>query len=385
MIYLDNAASTWPKPKEVSRAMVEAVENYAANPGRGGHRLAQKASQVVNETRRNLAALFHVQDSNSIVFQTNATAAINQALFGLQWKEGDHVISTSLEHNSVRRPLEKLKDAYGVQTTYLDLKPNEEIKPDDICPYITEHTKLIACTHMSNLTGQVMPVSLLGQLADEHNLLFLVDASQSAGYLPIDVEELKIDLLAFPGHKGLYGPQGTGGLYVSPRVTLTPLLHGGTGRFSEDVNMPGQMPERLEAGTLNTPGIAGLGEGVRFILNEGIDKIQQHEAGLTTYALRQLNDMSGIAVYGPTVDVPRGPVIAFNIKGVHSHEVAHILNDYYGVAVRAGMHCTPLAHHAHGTERTGALRISFSYFNRTEEVDHFIDALMEIKEGLLGE
>lgn len=385
MIYFDHAASSWPKPDGVAQAMAEAIEEYGANPGRGGHQLANKASEVIYKTRKLLALLFRIQDPNRIVFYPNATGALNQAIKGFDWESGDQIIATMYEHNSVRRPLEFVRREYGVDVLYIQPDHNGDIHLEELEKQINQKTKLIVTTHVSNLTGAILPIADIGKVAHQFHIPYLVDASQSAGILPIDVGAMYIDLLAFPGHKGLLGPQGTGGLYLSPKMTLKPLLHGGTGSHSEGADQPQDSPQRYEAGTLNTPGIAGLHAGLSFLLKEGIEEIEKHEQELTQYALQRLSTIKGVRLYGPDVDKRRAAVIALNLEGVDPQELASILDQHYGIATRAGLHCTPLAHQSIQTEENGTLRISFGYYNRTEEVDQLLTALEEIRIGFLGE
>lgn len=385
MIYFDHAASSWPKPEAVVKAMVEAIEEYGANPGRGGHQLSLRASNAIYQTRGLLAQLFGVKDPKNIIFFQNATGAINQALKGFRWTAGDQIITTMYEHNSVRRPLEFLHREYGVEITYFQPNNNGQVDLKRFNAVLTPQTKLIVSTHVSNLTGAILPIKQIGRLAKEHQIPFLVDASQSAGVLSIDVDEMGIDLLAFPGHKGLYGPQGTGGLYIAPDIELVPIIHGGTGSQSEAVDQPLTRPERYESGTMNTPGIAGLGAGVQFVLDQGIQSIYEHEMKLTHYALKRLKEVKGLVVYGPEEEVERAPVISLNLEGIDSQEVSYVLDQHYGIATRAGMHCTPLGHQSIQTDQIGAIRISFSYFNQKEEVDQLVKALVEIRVGMLGE
>lgn len=384
MIYFDYAASSWPKPEGVVEAMMEAVQEYGANPGRGGHQMSLRASKSINHTRKLLAQLFKVKDPKNIIFFQNATGAINQAIKGLRWATGDQIIATMYEHNSVRRPLEYLRREYGVEIIYLQPDHNGHVDIERFNEVINPRTKLIVSTHVSNLTGTILPIKKIGKLAREHQIPFLVDASQSAGMLPIHVEEMCIDLLAFTGHKGLYGPQGTGGLYVAPEVDLVPLLHGGTGSQAEANDQPQARPERYEAGTLNTPGLAGLGVGVQFILDQGIETISNHEKKLTQYALAKLKEVKGIVVYGPDEGVERAPVIPLNLEGIDGQEVAYILDQHYSIATRAGMHCSPLGHQSIQTDQIGAIRISFGYFNQMEEIDQLVSALEEIRIGMIG-
>lgn len=381
IIYFDNAASSWPKPQEVSQKVAECIQKYGANPGRGGHQLSMKASKVIYKTRVKLAQLFAVQNPNDIFFTMNATMSLNMAIKGLL-KTGDHVITTSLEHNSVRRPLEYMKKAHGVEITYI--KPGENgFEIEEFKRAIQSNTRLIAVSHGSNLIGMIAPIKEIGFIAKEFNIPFLVDGSQSAGILPINVEEMNISLLGFPGHKGLYGPQGTGALYVHPDLKLKPLLHGGTGSQSELIDQPDVRPDRYESGTLNTPGIAGLLAGVEFVMKLGVEEIRNKEWELTKYTLQRFEDLPGIEVYGPSYKIERLAVISFNLIGIDAAEVAYILDQEYGIAVRSGYHCTPLAHETAGTAETGAIRISYGYFNTKEEVDQLIIAIKEIQEAIL--
>ncbi|MBN6187289.1 aminotransferase class V-fold PLP-dependent enzyme [Aneurinibacillus sp. BA2021] len=378
-IYLDNAASTWPKPKTVSEAVAACIDGYAANPGRGGHKLSMKASKIIYQARVKAARLFHVKNPNDIIFTSNATHALNQAIKGFV-KPGAHVITTSLEHNSVRRPLEFLRKEAGVDVTYI--KPaDHRFSLEAIRSAIRTNTSLIVVSHASNLLGTIAPVQEIGRLAHEKGIAYLVDASQSAGILPLNVEDMYIDMLAFPGHKGLYGPQGTGGLYIHPEIDLIPLLHGGTGSHSEAIDQPTTRPDRYESGTLNTPGIAGLAAGLDFVLETGIDVIREKEWKLTRLLLERLEEMEGVHVFGPDKDVERVGVIPFMIDGIDASELAYILDQEYGIAVRAGFHCTPLAHETAGTSETGAVRVSFGYFNDEEDIEALIKALAEISEA----
>ncbi|MBO8172166.1 MAG: aminotransferase class V-fold PLP-dependent enzyme [Bacillaceae bacterium] len=383
IIYLDNAASTWPKPPEVRKAMIENIDHFAANPGRGGHQLAVTAGKTIQETRSKLARLFNVTDSRNIIFFSNATAALNQAIKGLL-KNGDHVVTTMIEHNSVRRPLEFLRKERGISISYVSPETNDTFKIEAFEKAIQPETKLIVVSHASNLTGMIIPVEQIGHLAREKGIIFLVDASQTAGILPIDVEKQKIDMLAFPGHKGLYGPQGTGGLYLSPDIDLIPLMHGGTGSKSENIEQPEERPDRYESGTLNTVGIAGLSRGVDFVLEKGVDEIRQKEQTLTKLLMEKLMALDGVHVYGPHIDLERVGVVSFNIEGIHCQEVASILDQHYQIAVRAGYHCTPLAHQCFGTMETGgSIRASFGYFNSEPDVEALVEAVKEIKEAFI--
>lgn len=384
MIYFDQAASSWPKPETVPLAMMAAVEQYSANPGRGGHQLAKKASRAIHQARINLATLFDVQDERNIILTANATMALNVAISGLVWQAGDEIITTNYEHNSVRRPLLYVQRKFGVRIHYVQADKNGVLDLLDLIEKINVRTKLIVCTHVSNLTGAILPVKQIGELATAKGVPFLLDASQSAGVLPISVQEMKIDMLATAGHKGLFGPQGTGCLYIGSNIELEPMLFGGTGQHSEEEDQPTKRPERYEAGTLNTPGFAGLAAGVQFVLDTGIDLIRDKDWHLTHYALDRLENSTGVVVYGPETHIERGPVVAFNLEGVDPYEVAIILDEHYDIACRAGLHCAPLGHEAIQTLPAGSVRISFGWFNEQHEVDKLLDALQEIRVGLLN-
>jgi len=378
VIYLDNAASTWPKPESVVQAVKRCLEETGANPGRSGHRLAAQAAGILAEARRELAELFGIRDPDNIFFFANATQAINQALKGFL-RPGDHVVTTCWEHNAVARPLEALKRERGITVSVVPASPDGSVDPAQVERAIRPETRLIAATHGSNVTGAVMPVEEIGAIARKKGVRFLVDAAQTAGNLPIDVEALGIDMLAFPGHKGLYGPQGTGGLYASPDIPLIPLIQGGTGSRSEQLEHPGERPEGFESGTPNTPGIAGLAAGVRFVRETGVGKIHRKEMHLAETVRSALSEMEGVTVYTPRG--PRLPVVAFNLAGLDSQEVAAILDAHYGIAVRAGYHCAALAHKSLGTEETGAVRASFGYFNEEKDAEALIIAIGEIRKA----
>lgn len=377
MIYFDQAASSFPKPPEVAEAMLKIMNENGANPGRGGHGLARGAADVINQTREKAASLFGCSDPKRVLFYQNATVALNQALKGLPWKKGDHVIATSFEHNSIRRPLEYLKERYDINVSYVYWLEDHEAFIEAVRAEITVDTKLIAMTHASNVTGSILPLDKLMNLAKQNGLLTLIDASQTAGHTPIHMQEQSIDMLAFPGHKGLLGPQGTGMLLVEGGLDLAPLHHGGTGGFSESINQPYQWPERLESGTLNTPGIAGLFAALQSY-EERIDEIVPRETILVKDLLKRLKSIPGIICYGPEEGQARMPIVAFNVQEIDSQEIAMILDSHYNIAVRAGLHCSPLTHETLKTGNQGIVRASLSRYNTKEEVDIFIKAIEEI-------
>ncbi|MBO9597360.1 MAG: aminotransferase class V-fold PLP-dependent enzyme [Cohnella sp.] len=381
LIYLDNAATSWPKPPAVWEAMERVMRESAANPGRGGHAMAVKASRTLFETRKRLAKLLGVGNPNDIAFTNNTTHALNMAIQGLL-KPGDHVIATSIEHNSVRRPLEALKRKLGIEVTYVSTDARGTLDLSRVASAVKPNTRLIAATHSSNLLGSITPIESLAEIAKKSGARLLVDAAQSAGVLPIDAGSMGIDLLAFPGHKGLLGPQGTGGLYIHPDLDLEPLMHGGTGSKSEAPEQPAVRPDRYEAGTPNTVGIAGLAEGVAFIQKETVQAIHAREKHLITMLMEGLLAQPGITILGPELGADRTAIVSFVVESIDPSEMAFLLDQQFGIAVRAGFHCTPLGHETAGSDETGAVRASPGYFTTESEIVNMIEAVKEIKRTL---
>lgn len=375
MIYLDNAATSFPKPVEVYEEVLNCMKNYAANPGRSSHDMSIKAATKIIETRESICKLFNTSDPMNIIFTSNATEALNIAIKGVI-KQGDHVISTVIEHNSVLRPLNSLSKK-GVCVKLLDVDENGYISIADLKNNIKKNTKAIIINHASNVIGTVQNIKAIGEIAKKNGVLFIVDASQSAGVIPIDVNTANIDLLAFPGHKGLLGPQGTGGLFIRPGIELTTIKEGGTGSNSDSVEQPLFLPDRLESGTLNTPGIAGLYEGIKYIQNTGIEKIRKKEEELTEYLLSELTKLPYIKIYGSKLAADRCAVISINVYGNDSSFVGYSLNKR-GIAVRTGYHCAPLIHKILGTCNNGTVRVSLGYFNDYNDIEKLIIALKEI-------
>lgn len=376
MVYLDNAATSWPKPEAVIMEMAKCIREYGANPGRSGHRMAIRASEKVHECRENLAGLFGVADPLRLVFTSNATEAINLALKGILFP-GDHVIFTSMEHNAVIRPLNKLASA-GVELSIVKAGSSGKVRTSDIAKMIKDNTKLLMVTHASNVTGTVNDIASLGQLAKKHKVYFMVDAAQTAGNYPIDVGRMNIDLLAFSGHKGLLGPQGTGGLYIRPGLSLDTLKEGGTGSISESSCQPAFLPDRYESGTLNTPGIAGLNEGVKFILKTGVEKIKNRENQLAGYMLEGLCEIKGVRLYGSSDLKCRTGAISITIDGKDCQEVCCELDEKYNIAARGGLHCACLAHETIGTQDMGTIRFGIGYFNTVNDIDRALTAVQAI-------
>lgn len=380
MIYLDNAATSCRKPETVYTAVDHALRNCSGNPGRSGHALSLEAGKIVLQARLRCAALFGVASAKNICFGSNATEALNLAIHGIV-KPGAHVITSALEHNSVARPLEFLK-RYGVDVTVLPASLQEGVSAEAVASAIRPNTSLVVMTHISNVTGTVNDIAKIGHVCKEAGIPFLVDAAQSAGNHKIDVQEMNIDLLAFPGHKGLLGPQGTGGLYVNEDILLDPLKQGGTGSLSESLMQPEEVPDRYESGTLNVPGLAGLAAGIEFVLNTGIDAIAEKEHMLTAKLIHGLLGIPGVRLYGPDAETDRGAVVSITIDGIAPQEVALILDSAFSVAVRAGLHCSPYAHKAIGTLQSGGtVRISPNYFSSEEEIDTCLEGIEAIASG----
>lgn len=375
MIYFDNAATTIQKPKQVVEAVTQALCSMG-NAGRGAHNASMGASRMLFDTRKKLAELFGGNNPAQVVFTSNSTESLNMALKGLlnPW---DHVITTQLEHNSVLRPLYELEDK-GVELTILNSDAKGRICYEDFEKEIKKNTKMIVCTHGSNLTGNLTDITRVGEIARSHGLLFVVDASQTAGVFPIHVEEMKIDVLCFTGHKGLLGPQGTGGMYVREGVIIRPLKTGGSGVQTYSRTHPSQMPTALEAGTLNAHGLAGLDAALDYLKDTGIDVIRKKEQELMWYFYQKVLEIPGIKVYGDFDSQERCPMVSLNVKDYGSSEVSDFLFTEYGISTRPGAHCAPLMHQAMGTEKQGAVRFSFSHYNTIEEIDIAVQVLKEL-------
>ncbi len=374
--YLDNAATSWPKPDSVYQAVERFMREVGATPGRGGHRREEEAAGIADEARAALAELFHAPDPNGVAFTMNATQAINMALKGLL-KPGDHVITSSIEHNALWRPLKTLEKR-GVAVTAVPCARDGSLDPADVEAAIRPETRLIAVLHASNVLGTILPVAEIGVLAHQRDIPFLVDAAQTAGAYPIDIQAMNIDLLAFAGHKGLFGPHGTGGLLVLPGILLDTWIEGGSGTESAPETMPEALPLRLEAGTQNAAGIAGLLVGVRFVQEQGVEKIRAHEMELTTLLINELRDVQNLTILGPDNPAQRTAVVSVTVEGYVPEQLAMVLDEVFDIATRAGLHCAPQAHRTAGTLEVGALRFSPGYFNTAGEVSEAAEALMSI-------
>lgn len=376
MIYFDNAATSWPKPAAVCAALSEYFGDAGGNAGRSGHRMSVAAARIVESAREALAELFHANDPSRIVFTQNGTHALNLALYGLL-RPGDHVVTTSLEHNSVMRPLRHL-ETLGVELTVVACNPDGILDVNSVRRALRPTTRLLVTTHASNVVGTLTGVETLAALARDRQILHLVDASQTAGAVPIDVQETGLDLMAFSGHKGLLGPTGTGGLYIREGVVLAPLMRGGTGSDSAQEIQPEFFPDVHESGTVNVAGIAGLAAGVRFLLEIGIEAVQAHEQKLVAQFLGGASKIPGIVVYGPRDPALRCGVVSFNVDGAMPSEVGLILDQSFEIMARSGLHCAPSAHRSLGTFPTGTVRFGFGWFNTPDEVETGLQALREI-------
>lgn len=377
MIYLDNAATSYPKAPGVGAAMARFIEESAGNPGRSGHRLAVAAGSVVADTRRRVATLIGAADPSRVVFTLNATDAINQALWGLL-RPGDRVVCTSIEHNAVARPLHALGER-GVEVERVPCGPDGSLDLADLEAALRwEPARLVVVCHASNVTGTILPVDEAARLAHEHGAAILVDAAQTAGVLPIDVAASAIDLLAFPGHKGLLGPTGTGALYVAPGIALSSIRQGGTGTRSEEERQPAELPEALEAGTVNTVGIAGLGAALGYLEAQPPGRIRDHELAMTAMLLDGLQEIPGLRIHGPANPGRQVATVSITLEGWEPIDLGAALDSAFEIAVRPGLHCAPLAHRTIGTYPRGTVRLSPGCFTSGDDVTAACSALRSL-------
>jgi cysteine desulfurase/selenocysteine lyase len=382
-IYLDQAATSWPKPECVYLAVDDYQRTLGAAAGRGAYTDAVETSRRVEGARAAVARLINAESARHVVFTLNGTDALNTAIHGVL-AGGGHAITTVADHNSVLRPLRAQANSAGVEVTRVGCDARGVVDPDDIRRAMRHDTKLIAMTHASNVTGALQPAAAVGQIARQAEALFLLDAAQTAGELPIDVRALHVDLLATPGHKGLLGPLGTGVLYVRPGIEarVESFRQGGTGSYSEDDIQPSTLPDKYEAGNLNVPGILGLAAGVEWLLERGIDRLRSETLALTERLLERLTAIPSLIIYGPHAAPERVGLVSLNASGIDAQEFAAILDSAYGIQVRAGLHCSPLMHAALGTlPHGGAVRISYGPFNTPDDLDRAADAIAEIIEG----
>lgn len=383
-IYLDNSATSFPKPEFVYQRIDYILRHIGGNPGRSGHRMALDASRVIFETRESIAKLFNIKDSSRIVFTKNVTEAINLAFKGLlkpvpvRFKQGkgDNVVTTNIEHNAVVKPLRRLEKS-GVSVTRVSAKKDGGINPKDVERAIAKNTKIVSVVHASNVFGTILPVEEIGRICKKKNVFFMIDAAQTAGAIPIDVDAMNIDILCATGHKSLFGPQGTGFLYVREGIEPMPLIDGGT---AEDDNQI-EIPDRLESGTMNTPGIGGLGAGVEFILKQGIEKIKRHEEKLVKQLLDGLKVLKDINIIGTMDADKRASLVSFNLAGKDPSQVGYMLDNDFGIMTRCGTHCAPEAHKTAGTYPDGAIRVSPGYFTTQNEIEEFLRAISKIGGG----
>jgi cysteine desulfurase / selenocysteine lyase len=377
MIYLDNAATTFPKPEIVYKTMDVFYRTFGANPGRSGHKMAVAAEKEIEDTREVIVRLFGIRDSRRFIFAFNATDAINMGIKGVL-KQGDHAITTYLEHNAVSRSLHGLEKRGVITVTKVKNSPDGFIDPADIKNAILPRTKLIVVAHVPNVLGTIQPIQEIGKIAREHDVIFMVDAAQTAGVCEIDVHASYVDMLAFTGHKGTLGPTGTGGLYVGNRVILAPWREGGTGFEPASLSQPEELPFKLESGTPNVVGIAGLRAGAEYVLSKGTHAIRTHEQKLIEKLIRALKGDTRFVLYGSTDIAKKVGILSLNIEGFKPSEVGAVLDQSFDIAVRPGLHCAPFAHQAMGTFPDGTVRISPGVFNTDEDIDQLIIALKKI-------
>lgn len=379
---MDNAATSWPKPSEVMRAMSDFLERAGGNAGRSGHRLSLSAGRIVYDTREALAEFFNASDPLRVIFAHNATHAINLALRGLL-KPGDRVVTTSIEHNAVMRPLRALEKE-GVELMVVQCGPDASLDLADMEKAVAPGTRLVVINHASNVTGTILPVGDIARIARGVGALVLVDAAQTAGVLPIDVQAAGIDFLAFTGHKALLGPTGTGGLVISENVDvsgLEPLTRGGTGSRSESEEQPGILPDKYEAGTTNAVGIAGLKAALDFVKERGLKEIRTHEFELTRTLVEGLNGISGVTVYGPEDANERTAVVSFTVDRVSGSDVGRRLDEEFGVLCRVGLHCAPAAHRTLGTFPEGTVRLAPGVFTTEDDIEYTVSAVKLVLES----
>src|SRR6516225_7041250 len=377
MIYLDNAATSFPKPEAVYQALDRFARSDLANPGRAGHKMALAAERALDDCRHLLNQFFHGQSPERFVFTLNCTDALNMAFKGVL-TDGDHVITTDLEHNSVSRPLRAMELAGRIQLTRVHADSDGTIDPDSIRKAIRPKSRLIALTHGSNVLGTIQPIDEVGCIAREQDLLFLVDAAQTAGVVPIDLRQTGIDLLAFPGHKSLLGPTGTGALYVGPRAAIKAWREGGTGGDSSSETQPREFPYFLEGGTPNVLGVAGLAAGIQWVQQHGMDRTREHEAALCGRLWRRLDEIGGFEVFGHRDMTKRVGTLSFRSEALPAAELGGILDQAFDIAIRPGLHCAPYIHRALGTHPEGTVRVSTGPFNTEADIDALAGALAEI-------
>lgn len=378
-IYLDNASTSFPKPKNVSDSMYDFLTNVGGNSGRSNHTNALESNRYVFETRENIASFFNFPQIENVIFTNNITSSLNILINGIL-KKGDHVITSSLEHNSVIRPLWHLKESNIIDLDIVKANNLGILNVDDFKKFIKSNTKLIVITHASNVIGTIQPIKEIGKLCKEHGIFFILDSAQSAGVLPVDFQEFNLSALTFTGHKSLLGPQGIGGFIINDELNkiCNPLILGGTGSLSHALNQPDFLPDKFESGTLNIPGIIGLNEGIKFIKNEGLNTIYEHNSFLRNYLINEMLNIQNYNIYGDLSPEKGTTCISFSHDKLDISELAFILESDFGISTRSGLHCSPLAHETIGTYPNGTVRFSIGYFNTLEEIKYTIDSLHKI-------
>jgi len=377
-VYLDNAATSNKKPDSVKEAVLNYYENIGSSPGRGGYKDSIKAGRIILEARAKLAEFFNVPKPEQIIFTHNVTYALNMGLKGIL-KPNDHVITTTMEHNSVLRPLKGLEEKGIIEVDYIKCANDGTLDPNEIENYIKSNTKVIVITYASNVTGTLMPVKEISKIANDHGIYFILDTAQAAGTYEIDFQNLKTDILAFTGHKGLMGPPGTGGFAVSKKIAenMDSLIEGGTGSISDREYQPDFLPDKFESGTMNTPGIAGLKAGIEFIEKTRLENIRNHELKLAEMFINGLKKIEDINIHGPADIQKQAPTISITYKNQDLGQLSFLLDDKYGIMTRSGLHCAPYAHKTIGTFPEGTLRFSIGYFNTEDEINYALEKLKE--------
>lgn len=379
-VYLDNASTTFPKPKAVSEAMYNFLINIGGNPGRSNHDNALETNRLLLEARESIASFFNFNKMENVIFTSNITSSLNILINGIL-KKGDHVITSSMEHNSVIRPLYSLKENNIIELDIISADSFGFISPADIENKIKENTKLVVITHASNVFGSIQPIREIGEVCKKHNIFFVIDSAQSAGVLNIDFKDFNLSALAFTGHKSLFGPQGTGGFIINDDLNsiCSPYALGGTGSLSYSLTQPDFLPDKFESGTLNMPGICGLLEGIKFIKNEGLNTIYEKNSYLRSYLVEELHNINNVILYDSIEKADSyTSCVSFNIKGLDTSELSYLLDSDYNIKNRSGLHCSPLAHKTIGTYPSGTVRLSISYFNTKDEIDYAISSINNI-------
>jgi cysteine desulfurase family protein len=379
-IYLDNASTSFPKPESIYQAAERFMRSSGASPGRGSYPKAQESERLVIKLRSKLSQLLGIKEPANLIFTSNATDALNLAIKGYL-KESDHVVTTDVEHNAVLRPLWALKKSRNLDVTIVKSNAFGEVSPDDIKKAITPKTRLIACTHASNVLGTIQPIQDISKISRERDIPLLVDGSQTAGAMPINLEELGTDMFAFTGHKSLLGLTGTGGLFLRSDLDLNPLREGGNGTHSNSLDQPTQRPERYESGTPNMIGLAGLLAGVEYLLETGVDQIRTHELELNRQLMQLFSDIGGVKIYGPKAE-SKVAITSIGLGSLDTTEVGQMLGKKFGVCVRTGVHCSPLIHQNIGTKDQGTIRFSIGWANTTENIEAASNAIREIAQAI---